>query len=285
MGGMGFQWPAASGAGEVRRVERNLPIAIMGSLFVYYFETILSAVLCYNIMGYDFIHGLAYLSTYAPDKYPISIGVYPPTLVALTLTKNMVLRFLIAVGWVFGVIWPFAISVYVSVRNMFAWSFDRVIPVRIADVSERLHIPLNCVLITGLLSWIFFLLFTYTPFYGYFVNATVAASLAFALVGVGGVIFPYVRKDLFEGAPSIVKKRVAGIPLMSIYGAITAIVFFYLLYVSATLPALGGEITWFSIVPLLALWFVSIPIYYAAKAYRKKQGIDLGLIFKEIPPE
>jgi len=34
------------------------------------------------------------------------------------------------------------------------------------------------------------------------------------------IIFPYRRKDLFEASPPLVKKKIAGIPVITIFGAI-----------------------------------------------------------------
>jgi hypothetical protein len=32
------------------------------------------------------------------------------------------------------------------------------------------------------------------------------------------------------------------------------------------------------------IFILGIVIYYASKAYHARQGIDIGLIFKEVPP-
>jgi len=44
----------------------------------------------------------------------------------------------------------------------------------------------------------------------------------------------------------------------------------------------GSIVSSFIVVLVYIIGFV---IYYAAKLYNKKQGIDLAFVFKEIPPE
>jgi hypothetical protein len=36
---------------------------------------------------------------------------------------------------------------------------------------------------------------------------------------------------------------------------------------------------------MIGYWILGILLYYLAKAYRKRQGIDIEAAFREIPPE
>ena len=117
---------------------------------------------------------------------------------------------------VFGGILPYLVS-----RNLLAASFDRVLPSKLADVSPRFHTPLWSLGVTFLLAEGFLAIYTFTTFFTLLVNFATGVAIGLLLLGVAGLVFPYVRKDLFENSPRLVNRRVAGIPVMSIVSALT----------------------------------------------------------------
>ena len=48
-----------------------------------------------------------------------------------------------------------------ATRCLFAWSFDRLLPERVATVSERTHSPVNATLITAIVAEIALYFYTY----------------------------------------------------------------------------------------------------------------------------
>jgi hypothetical protein len=103
------------------------------------------------------------------------------------------------------------------------------------------------------------------------------------LVGISAIVFPFRMKELYKSSPG--KIEFLGIPLVLISGVVAIfaeilygyVVFKYGLLPPAQQPA-GIAIT-------LGVVVVSVLIYYVAYYVRKRQGIDLGLVFKELPPE
>jgi Ca2+/H+ antiporter len=67
------------------------------------------------------------------------------------------------------------------------------------------------------------------------------------------------------------------------FGTIAILVVFYELFASPVVGVSSGSIVSSFIVVLVYLF--GFALYYGAKMYNKKQGIDLGFVFKEIPPE
>ncbi|MEM4297367.1 MAG: hypothetical protein QW815_03245, partial [Nitrososphaerota archaeon] len=90
-----------------------------------------------------------------------------------------------------------------------------------------------------------------------------------------------------EASP-IAKYKVGPIPLISIAGAITSAFFIYIAYSILTTPALtimtgpaGAE----AITVIIVSFILGPIIYYGMRAYRlRKEGIDISLAAKEIPP-
>ena len=50
-------------------------------------------------------------------------------------------------------------------RDMFAWSFDRLLPAKFSEVNERFHTPVWSIFANFIVAEILVLLFTYLPQY------------------------------------------------------------------------------------------------------------------------
>jgi hypothetical protein len=95
------------------------------------------------------------------------------------------------------------------------------------------------------------------------------------------MLLPYRKKEIYDVSPA--KRSIAGVPLITISGAITAVFILFLAYEYAVWPQFG-----ISSPAMLFLNFVVIPVgflvYYLIRAVRKRQGINIDLAFMEIPP-
>lgn len=98
------------------------------------------------------------------------------------------------------------------------------------------------------------------------------------------IVFPYLPKtrQIFER--STIQWRIAGIPLLTIAGALSLAFWVISLYFNFTTPVLGASsatMRWFVIGCLVVpcFWFVGNALY------RRRQGVDVSLAFAELPPE
>jgi len=78
--------------------------------------------------------------------------------------------------------------------------------------------------------------------------------------------------------------KLAGIPIITIVGIIGAYYNGYAVYLFSTSPSVGfaGTGAGWIILGAAVIAFILYPII---RAYRKSQGIDIDLIFREVPPE
>ncbi len=90
---------------------------------------------------------------------------------------------------------------------------------------------------------------------------------------------------MFEAAPELVKKKVARVPLVTIAGLISVILFSLILYSSIALPAFSGPVGPLATGFVVGIYAAGLIIYYIARAYRRRAGIDLDLLHKEVQPE
>jgi APA family basic amino acid/polyamine antiporter len=107
---------------------------------------------------------------------------------------------------------------------------------------------------------------------------------------LAGAALPYRRKTLFESSPDIVKKKIAGIPVITIMGAAGLALMAFMTYATVspaiTPPPSGPPVVQASIYVAAPITILAgIIIYQVAYHYRKSQGVDLRNTFQAIPPE
>jgi hypothetical protein len=104
----------------------------------------------------------------------------------------------------------------------------------------------------------------------------------YLLLGITAILFPYLYKREYENA--IFRGSVAGLPKMVWAGIISTATMGLSILLLLFEPRLGANS------PLgLAMVFgstaVACIIYLVARIVRKRQGLDLASVYKEIPPE
>jgi len=278
----GFWWAPYAG-GEIQNPKKSMWVAVLGATYI---AIILSVILVWvlpNALGWDLPIALNYIYSSNPSAYPAAL---PPPYVGYLfamVTNNVVLRDLGGFAWIASVLFIIPSGYFVVTRNFFAWSFDRVFPEPVASVSERFHTPVVGTIITGILLAIIAYLTAFTSFWGYLINLMIGLNFAFIIISIAAIIFPYRKKQLYEKSP-IAGWKFANIPFITWIGAASLIISGYLEYTVLAYPSLGGAITWTSIGSVVGVLVFGLVIYFVFKAYRARQGIDLSLVFGEIPP-
>jgi hypothetical protein len=127
-------------------------------------------------------------------------------------------------------------------------------------------------------------LYAYTTnFRTYILDAVLVIAVTFFGTSIAAILLPWRKKRLYDSSP-LARYKVAGIPLISITGAITAIFLGWNLW-----KWLGDDL--YAVNNKTSLWFMggmyllALVIYVVARVYRARQGIDLSAVHKEIPVE
>jgi basic amino acid/polyamine antiporter, APA family len=96
-------------------------------------------------------------------------------------------------------------------------------------------------------------------------------------------VFPYRRPEIYEKSP-ISKRKVLGLPLMTVAcacGFVGATFYFFTLFFDSF--AAGHDIGRLAI--MAACFAGGFIFFQIMRAYRKSQGVDVDLAFKQIPIE
>jgi len=283
-------WVQASGylGGEIRQVKRSQFIGIIGSVVFWIVVCGAIFMLMVNMAGFDFVSAHSYLLL----NNPSALGSLPPVpqflIYGMVAARNPIIAGLIGIGIIAGTMPVVGWSLLIFSRSVFAMSFDRILPAFFSDISEKFGSPLKALTACGVIA-LAFAVMTFLPQSAAFVTYFGAAQgflyiITFVVIGIGAMLYPYFKRDLYENTCAF-KQRVAGIPLITIVGALVAIFNIIDGYYVMALPQYYGVTPQF-LGTLIAAIVFSLILYPVVKWYRMKQtGADISLAFKTLPPE
>jgi len=276
---LGFQYSVYMG-GEIKTPTRSQPIAIFGGLLVDFIIVYGTAVAFVNVAGRNFVASMAFLGgTFKGLPIPNLVNSYIPF-----MTNNVYLIGLIGISlfaWSFMVLLT---GFMAATRILFGFAFNRVASEAMASVSRRFRSPWVATIFMAIGGIVFLGVTAFTPFSQFILNYIVIFLVVYFIGGLVPIALPYTKRELFEASPNIVKKRIAGIPLMVILGILNLFFFGFMIYSSLVNPSYYG-ITYLVVLFDVVCFIIPLIIYYVAKAYRMRQGMNIDLLWKEIPPE
>jgi basic amino acid/polyamine antiporter, APA family len=250
------------------------------------FDTVLlviGALLIFHVAPYNFMYAVN-----APNKaYAIPSGPFYPFLAALSV--NIPFFTVIILGcFLFWSLPSMIANTFMPIRSLFAWSFDRLMPEKLADVNDRTHSPVIAILtvnviIVALVIWSV----TSNVFQLVLGLIVLAGCLGVVIVAAAAIALPLRRPDLYRASPANVK--FLGIPVLFIVAPLSIIIFVALAVVSTQYPALvmQGNSANFWWIPA---WFAGLIVagallYYIPRWIRGRRGINVSYVYKELPPE
>jgi amino acid transporter len=267
-------------AGEIKQVRKNLPWVLLGGLVwvLFYFELLVQ--LSMNAFGQGFLTSWSALSTNPAFPLQITLSDYVPFFSYLVY-HNPIILWAMFLALFLPVIFEVPPILIASVRYLFAWSFDRVLPAKISSVNERTHAPILATVIAFIVN-----------IFGAIIQAFYPAATPSVLIPVfifgymfpalAAIVFPYVKRELYETS-FVVKRKIAGLPVITWLGLASFIglgVAMYGIISSGLYPLLLPDYVFY-----VLAYGLGVIIFIGAYVVRKRSGIELALAFKEIPPE
>jgi APA family basic amino acid/polyamine antiporter len=298
-------WPnwGATLYGEVRGAtdfKRNLS----GMAWALGATTVLAIVLLLAIsktIGWDFYNqanGAWWNFSWGFTDQAPALPIWPyPALLAVFLTTNRAVQLIVILLmslWWFG--WSGTVFLS-STRVIFAAAFDRLLPEKVAEIEPRTRTPLYALVLMVIPSILVSAFYAWNTFN--FRSMTLDSTLVIAVTYLGttiaAIVLPNVKKDLYNASP-IAKYKILGIPLISVAGVIFGGFLVFLLvewlfdpwlhpaYAPAGLYGISlANIP--SVVYIVIMYGLATGIYYGFKSFRKRSGIDIDKVHKEIPVE
>jgi amino acid transporter len=306
-------------AGEVKEANKKLPkvllVAGLVTIIVYLIASSLSAIAAMNAYSttdangntWTFFQGYSYLSYGGVSSEAISAEIPNfqkawSTGIAAIVSRGMGLDWLallLAIGavlWVANDIPPFLL---VASRTFFAMSFDRMLPEKLAYVSERWHAPVWAIIVTAIFSipaciaesnfmnW-----GGYLGFAGV-VGTDIYDAFFLTLFCLSAMLLPMRRKEIFDR--SAVKHSSGLVVLLGLLSTVGAgwclWVFldqsFGWIFPGSGLKGSFGDMTmdWSSCIGFFGLIIVGLLVYFYYRWKNQNRGVDMHTLFLSIPPE
>lgn len=276
--------------GEVKRIRRTQLFGMLGAVLATGALIALFAGLASRAFGDTFQGAIAWnsLNGVAHGSTEGTIGASPWfTVLAGILSGNSVIAAIVMATFAAWIWFWIPAELAYATRSMIAWSFDRIAPEKLGYVSRRFHTPTIAIGLSTAGAILFMWLIAYRNFA--LLTLIEIIVVVWGLTALSAVVFPWARRSFFEGSPASAW-RVFGIPVMSLTG-IVSVAFFTLAFVLLWRdPIAAGRMVdfhhttrefWITV----GVAFFGIVWYAGMKMYRRRQGIDIGLAFRQIPIE
>jgi len=272
-------------SGELKSAaNRGRQLSIMfGALLWDGILLIVGALLLFKVVGYNFVFAL----NNAPDDYKIPSGPFYHFLTALVF-NNPILTIIIVGSFLFWSLPSMIANTYMPIRSFFAWSFDRLMPEKLAEVNERTHSPVPAIIVANVIIALLVVWSVYSSQFQILLGFIVLCGvLAVIIVGVAAIAFPMRRPDLYKASPANIS--FLGIPVLYIVGVLSIIIFVFMGFISTQYPALvmAGDPNnaWWIPAFFIIVILLGAALYYVPKYIRAREGVDIDFVYKELPPE
>jgi amino acid transporter len=264
---------------------RTHAIAVIGSLVLLGGLTAILYYLVYGVFG-QFYNAVTFLwatgsasyGSYFPFPWIHSAALLAYLKVSPAL--YMAIHLLIPFSYLASIIaWG-----AVAIRNVFAWSFDGILPFKFAEVDRRGNPWLATLLILVVAEAITAVFLAYPQWASWLAYEMFIWAIGWAIVGISAAVFPIKMKGFYQQLTGPIRASLAGIPVITIIGLITALANAIIGYAILS-PAFIGTLQINFLLASIGLVILSVIIYFIAYAARKMRGIDLNAVYRYIPPE
>ncbi|MGD0019133.1 MAG: APC family permease [Candidatus Limnocylindrales bacterium] len=282
---MMWNWWSVYLSGELKSAaNRARQLSIMfGALAWDVIFIVVGVLLLFKVTGYDFMVAV----NSGASGYAVPTGPWYHFLSSLVYNIP-ILTFLIVGSFLFWSLPAMVGNTYMPIRTWFAWSFDRLLPEKLSEVNDRTHSPIwailfEMVLVTLMLIWSI----VSTDFQTWLALGVLAGVVCVVIVGVAAIVFPFRRKDLYQASPA--NWKIAGVPILFIVAPLSIAVMVFLAWCTWQYPALAlagnPDNRWQIFAFMGMIVVVGLAVYLLSWFFRRRQGIDINLVYKELPPE
>src|SRR5215469_12474705 len=265
------------GASDFKRVFTGM----FTGLWMTVLLVIVFLLLVDKTIGWGFYQNLNSLDYNATPQF----GIWPyPFMFAGWLVHNTAFQVILILGlslWFFGWVGTLFLS---SSRVIFAAAFDRVLPDRAAEVSEKRKVPFYSLILMLLPAAGLSAVYAYwLSFRNYTLDATLVIAMTYLVSAIAVVILPWRKPDLWAASPAS-RFKLFGVPVVPAAGWVTIafLVFDLVEWFSNDSYFVNNHD---SLYFMGIMYVLAIVLYVVARIVRRRQGIDLGLVNKEIPVE
>lgn len=266
--------------GEVKKSRSTQFVSMVVATLVNGGVVALLAILVNKFIGSQFLNSLGYLFFNSPDT--LKLGVAPDfNFLVNVIARSAPVAALMGLAYVLWATNGTPNIIAFVTRSILAYSFDRMAPEAMGEVSEKTHTPIRAIIFTavmGLAAIVVIVVWKQASL----LSSMMAQLFAYLVLSVAAIIFPYKLPKLWQTQTSA--RKLFGIPLVAITGLISVLFIGLMAYYFGFFPVFGAN-TPLSLTAVAITIGISALYYFIYRAYQKSKGVDVDLAFKEIPPE
>jgi basic amino acid/polyamine antiporter, APA family len=279
-----YAWLSIYISGEVRRAKDITQVKIMSlATFVNLALAVILGLVFFWKFGHDFFVAINGLSE--TEAYPFAGA--PPYYTFLTSIAGGSTFLAWWLFITFAVAYPLLIlpNITIAVRSFFAWALDGLLPSRFARVSPRTHAPNYAIGLTVVLgiAVLYWATSNNEGFLKFLFEAVVLQLVTMILLSIAAILLPYRKPDVWRASAST--RRLLGVPIVALAGAVSVVLMAGLFFIYMHYPALGIEDKGHFFRDCGVILAAALVTFFAARAARKRQGVDVEKLAAEIPPE
>ncbi len=251
---------------------------ILGAGFGQGILILIAMAVFLHVAGYDF------MAAATGGYYGVPVAPYYDFFAAIgvgSTTAGVLLSLSLILG--------FFTAVYINIAMMhrapFAWAFDGIAPAIFAKVDDRTHTPSFAILFTFVVEVPVIIWAAYgSNFLTLLGLFTLFGMVTIFVTGVAALLMMWRRPELYRG--SAADWRPGGIPILPIAGVGAIFMSVFASVDAIHFHTQNGikNATLMTALPFLVVIAAAI-YYFAAKAIRKSQGVDVSLVYTTIPPD
>lgn len=282
---VGYAQGSAQIGGEIKRASRTQYQAMVGGVLVNGAILAIIIQVAVSNLGGKWLSALSYLSNNDPSKLGMPGGLVPGlNLLASLMTHNVIFLLFLGIGFVVWALMGTPLSELQATRYMLAWALDRTAPSGLGTVNDQFHTPARAIALCTVAGTLALIILVTIP-QASLLGALLAQILAFVLVSFAGVVFPYRLHDVWLSAGG---RRIFGIPAVTLAGAGGVVCLGGLLAIfvgNGTVSSAFAVTHTLSIAIMIGVVVLGALWYVGAYLLNRRRGVDLGLVYREIPPE
>src|SRR5918997_1813816 len=270
--------------GEVRGASdfRKNIYAMGGALVATSVVAVIMLALFAKTIGWDFYYASANAYWSGAENAPTSVWPYPGLFAAFFLDNPLLQVILVGLLslWFFGWVGTVFLS---STRVVFATAFDRVLPEAVAKTSRN-GVPYVALLLMLIPSIPISYFYAYgEDFATWTLNATLVIAVTFFGSTVAAAILPWRKPEIYNASP-IARYNFLGIPLITVCAAAFGTFLAFCIYQWVTNDVYGINDP-SSFLYLSTMYILALAIYVVSRFVRRAQGMDLKMVYDEIPED
>ncbi len=270
--------------GEVKGASdfRKNVYAMGGALLATTVVAAIMLALFAKTFGWDFYYAANNAFWLGDEGAPVAAWPYPGMMAAFFFDSPVLQALVVGLLalWFFGWVGSVFLS---STRVVFATAFDRVLP-EWASRTNRNGVPyaaLGLMLVPAIpISYLYAF---GEDFATYTLDATLVIALTFLGSAIAAALLPWRKPEIYNASP-IAKYTLFGVPLVTVSAVAFSAFLIFCLYQWATNDVFGVNNA-SSALYMTALYVLALVIYALSRLVRRSQGMDLKMVYDEIPAD